>query len=78
MGMTNCMTTLNVSKAKAGFSRVTRTVIRTKTPVLVRTPAGMVQIVPYDVPEHVPPAAPGSLKHSAREIDLANSYGETL
>jgi len=78
MGMTNCMTTLTVSKAKAGFSRVTRTVIRTKTPVLVKTPTGMVQIVPYDVPAHVPPAPPGSLRHTDCEIALANSFGETL
>ena len=76
--MNVAMTTFNVSKAKAGFSRIARIVIRTKTPVLVKTPAGMVQIVPYDVPGQLRPAAPDSLRHSAREIDLANSFGETL
>ena len=41
------METLTVSKAKAGFSQVTRKVIKSRKPVLVRTPAGFVQIAPY-------------------------------
>jgi hypothetical protein len=78
MDMTNSMTTFTVSKAKAGFSRLTRRVIKTKSPVLVKTPTGMVQIVPYDVPDHVPPAAPDSLQPTDREIELSNTFGETL
>lgn len=72
------METLTVSKAKAGFSQVTRKVIKSRKPVLVRTPAGFVQIAPYDFPEEVPPAAPGALKLTARELKLHNTFGETL
>ncbi len=72
------MTTLSVSKAKAQFSGVARQVIKTKKPVLVRTPQGFVQIVPYELPESVPPAARGELKLSARELMLHNSFGDSL
>jgi hypothetical protein len=37
-----------------------------------------VQISPYELHEEVPPAPPGSLKHTAREIELSNTFGETL
>jgi hypothetical protein len=72
------MELLTVSKAKAGFSRVARKVIKSRQPVLVRTPAGYVQIVPYDLPEEVPPAAPGSLKLTRAELELHNAFGEAL
>jgi hypothetical protein len=72
------MTTLTVSKAKAQFSGVARRVIKTRKPVLVRTPQGFIQIVPYDVPEEVPPAARGELKLTARELELHNRFGESL
>ena len=72
------MDMLTVSKAKAGFSRVTRRVIKTRQPVLVRTPAGFVQIVPYDLPEEVPAAAPGALKLTRAELKLHNTFGESL
>jgi hypothetical protein len=72
------MEVLTVSKAKAGFSRVTRGVIKTRRPVIVRTPAGFVQIAPYDLPEEVAPAKPGSLKLTARELELHNTFGDAL
>lgn len=72
------MDMLTVSKAKAGFSRVTRRVIKTRQPVIVRTPAGFVQIAPYDLPEEVPPAPAGSLKLSQAELKLHNTFGESL
>jgi hypothetical protein len=50
------METVTVSKAKAGFSKLTRKVIKSRQPILVRTPAGFVQISPYELPEEVPPA----------------------
>lgn len=76
--MTNRMMTLTVSKAKAGFSGVARRVIRSRQPVLVRTPAGFVQIAPYDLPEEVPPAPPGSLKLTPEEQKLHNTFGDSL
>jgi hypothetical protein len=72
------MEMLTVSKAKAGFSQVTRKVIKSRKPVLVRTPAGFVQIAPYDFPEDVPPAAPGTLKLTTKELALHNTFGDAL
>ncbi|HRE84283.1 MAG TPA: hypothetical protein PLN52_24780 [Opitutaceae bacterium] len=72
------MKTLNVSKAKAGFSGIARRVIRSRESVVVKTPAGYVQIVPFDVPDFVPPAEKGSIKLTGREIALANKLGESL
>lgn len=76
--MTTLMTTLTVSKAKAGFSGVARKVIKSRKPVIVKTPAGYVQIAPYDIPEAVEPAKPGSLRLSAEELKLHNTFGESL
>jgi hypothetical protein len=72
------MQTFNVSKAKSQFSGIARRVIRTRESVIVKTPAGYVQIVPFDVPDFVPPAEKGSIKLTEREIALANALGETL
>jgi hypothetical protein len=72
------MQTLNVSKAKAQFSGIARRVIKQRESVIVKTPAGYVQIVPFDVPDFVPPAKQGSIKLTKREIALANTLGETL
>ena len=72
------METLTVSKAKAGFSQVARKVIKSRKPVLVRTPTGFVQISPYDLPEDVPPAPVGALKLTAEELQLHNSLGDSL
>jgi hypothetical protein len=72
------MQTLTVSKARASFSRVTRGVLKTRKPVVVRTPAGLVQIAPYDLVDEVPAAPVGSLKLTPREIELHNTFGDTL
>jgi hypothetical protein len=72
------MNTLTVSRAKAQFSGIARKVIKTRETVIVKTPAGYVQIVPFDVPDFVPPAKKGSIRLTDREIELANGLGETL
>ena len=73
------METLTVSKAKAGFSRVTRHVIKSRKPVLVRTPAGYVQISVYDLPKEIPPAPRGSLgKFTKAQLWQAENFGETF
>lgn len=76
--MTMSMELLTVSHAKARFSRVTRAVLKTRKPVVVRTPAGLVQIAPYELPEAVPPAPAGSLKLSKAELRLHNTFGDSL
>ena len=79
MGLTIFMqATLTVSKAKAQFSGLARRVIKTRESVLVKTPAGYVQIVPFDVPDFVPPAERGTIKRTKKEIELGNTLGETL
>jgi hypothetical protein len=72
------MKTLNVSRAKAQFSGIARRIIKSRESVVVKTPTGYVQIVPFDVPEFVPPAEKGSIQMTTREIELANRLGETL
>jgi hypothetical protein len=72
------MKLLNVSSTKAGFSGIARRVIKTRESVIVKTPAGYVQIVPFDVPEFVPPAEKGSIHLTDKEIDLSNKLGESL
>lgn len=69
---------MNVSRTKAGFSGIARRVIKTREPVVVKTPAGYVQIVPFDVPDFVPPAEKGAIQLTKREIEFANRLGETL
>jgi len=71
------MKTLNVSRTKAGFSGIARRVIKTRESVIVKTPSGYVQIVPFDVPEFVPPAEKGTIQLTPREIELANTLGES-
>ena len=72
------MKMLTVSKAKAGFSGIARRVVRSRKPVIVRVPDGFVQIAPYEFPEEVPPARPGTLRLTPAELELHNSFGETL
>lgn len=72
------MQTLTAAKARDGFGRVTRQVLKTRKPVIVETREGLVQIAPYDLNEEVPPAPPGSLKLTPAEIKLHNTFGETL
>jgi len=72
------MQTLTAAKARAGFGRITRGVIKSRKPVLVSTPDGLVQISAYEAPEEIPPAPRGSLKLLKREIELSNTFGETL
>jgi hypothetical protein len=72
------MELINVSAAKANFSRISRKVIARKQPVTVRTPTGFVQIVPYELPSEIAPAPKGSIRLAKREVELANSLGDSL
>ena len=76
--MTFAMHLLTVSRAKAEFSGIARRVVRSKKPVIVRVPSGFIQIAPYELPEEVPAVPQGSLKLLSREVDLHNTFGESL
>ena len=72
------MKTITVSKAKAQFSGIARKVVKTKEPVTISTPAGMVQLIPWDLPQVVEPFAPGSIQMTKDELRLANTFGESF
>lgn len=72
------MKMLTVSKAKATFSGIARNVVRSKKPVIVRVPNGFIQIAPYELPEEVAPFPAGSLDLLPRELELHNTFGESL
>jgi len=72
------MQTMTASKARASFGKVARKVLKTRKPVFVATREGVVQIAPCESDDVVPPAPPDSLKHTEREIELSNTFGETL
>lgn len=72
------MKTITVSKAKAQFSGIARRVVRTKQPVMISTPTGMVQLIPWDLPSMIEPFEAGSIKMTEQEIRLANSFGESF
>ena len=76
--MTTPMKMLSVSSAKADFSGIARSVVRTQKPVIVRIPTGFIQIAPYVLPEVVPAFPSGSLDLLPREVDLHNTFGESL
>ncbi len=76
--MTTGVKMLTVSTAKATFSGIARSVVRSKKPVIVRVPNGFIQIAPYELPEAVTPFPAGSLKLLPRELDLHNRFGESL
>ena len=76
--MTTFMSMLTVSKAKAQFSGIARKVVHSRKPVIVRVPDGFIQIAPYELPAEVPAFPKGSLHLLAREIDLHNTFGDTL
>lgn len=72
------MKTITVSKAKAQFSGLARRVVKTKEPVTISTPAGFVQLIPWDLPQVVEPFPAGTIKLTEDEARLAQSFGETL
>ena len=72
------MKTITVSKAKAQFSGIARRVVKTKQPVMISTPTGMVQLIPWDLPSMIEPFGAGSIKMTDQEIRLANSFGESF
>jgi hypothetical protein len=70
--------TITVSKAKAEFSGIARRVVKTKQPVTISTPAGFVQLIPWDLPAIVDPFPEGTIKLTDEETRLANTLGETF
>ena len=75
---TRRMKTITVSRAKAQFSGIARRVVRTKEPVTISTPAGLVRLIPWDLPAVVEPFKPGTIRLTDEEVLLANTFGETF
>ena len=73
------METLTLSEAKAGFDDVMLRVIKSRKPVLVRTPAGYVQIAPYEASKVPSATSRRSLgKFTAEQYRLHNTIGDSL
>jgi hypothetical protein len=72
------MKTITVSKAKAQFSGIARKVVKTKEPITISTPAGLVQLIPWDLPAMVEPFTQGTIHMTKEELKLANSFGESF
>lgn len=72
------MKTITVSRAKAQFSGIARRVVKTKEPVTIATPTGMVQLIPWDLPSMVEPFEAGTIKMTTEEVRMANSFGESF
>ena len=72
------MKTITVSGANAPFSGIARRVVKTRKPVMISTPTGLVQLIPWDLPAVVEPFVAGSVRMTDDEIRLANSFGESL
>jgi hypothetical protein len=72
------MKTITVSKAKAQFSGIARKVVKTKEPITISTPTGMVQLIPWDIPAVVEPFAAGSIQMTKEELKLANTFGDSF
>ena len=72
------MKTITVSRAKAQFSGIARRVVKTKEPITISTPAGYVQLIPWELPAIVEPFAAGKLLMTEEEIRLSNNFGESF
>ncbi|HOD48011.1 MAG TPA: hypothetical protein PLV33_12170 [Opitutaceae bacterium] len=72
------MQILNSTKVKSSFARIGRDVVKGKSPVIVRFPFGFMKMERWEVPEEVPPVAPGTVRRSKREIELGNTLGDSL
>lgn len=66
------MSILTISHAKARLSRITRSVVRTRKAVIIRAPAGLVELRPYDLPEPVPYREPGYFEPDEEAIRQIN------
>lgn len=71
------MKTITISKARAQFSGIARRVVKTKQPVTISTPTGLVQLIPWDLPAVVEPFPEGSVRMTDDELRLVNEFGET-
>jgi hypothetical protein len=72
------VTALTIDEAKATLGRIARGVLRSKKPVIVRTSDGFIQIAPYKRSEKRTAPRVGSLRLLPRELELHNTFGDSL
>jgi len=69
---------LTFEEAKATLGTIARDVLRSKAPVIVRTSNGFIQIAPYERSEERTIQRTGRLNLLPRELELHNTFGDSL
>lgn len=72
------MKALAIAEARAALGSIARDVLRSKTPVILRTRYGFIQIAPYEGPNRRTAKSSGSLRLLPRELELHNTFGDSL
>jgi hypothetical protein len=69
---------LTITEAKATLGRIARDVVRSKTPVIVRTSDGLIQIAPFRRSRVGTDQRDRRLNLLPRELELHNTFGDSL
>ncbi len=69
---------LTIAEAKATLDSIARDVVRSKTPVIVRTRYGFIQIAPHEGWGKRAAKNTGRLSLLPRELELHNTLGESV
>jgi hypothetical protein len=72
------MKALTVHEAKAHLGKIAREVLRSQIPVIVRASGGFIQILPYKYSGKRTALKVGRLDLSPREMELHNTFGDSL
>jgi len=69
---------LTSAKARATLGSIARDVLLSKKPVIVRTGHGLIQITPFECSREMASQRGWSLHLLPRELELHNTFGESL
>jgi hypothetical protein len=69
---------LTIAEAKATLGRIAPDVVRSKTPVIVRSSDGLIQIAPFERSQVGPVHRHRSPNLLPRELELHNTFGYSL
>ena len=72
------MKALRIAEARSTLGKIARDVVGSKTPVIVRTRYGFIQIAPDGGPNRRTAKSSGRLGLLPRELELHNTFGDSL
>ena len=72
------MKALTIAEARATLGSIARDVLRSRTPVTVRTRYGFIQIAPYESLKRRTVKSSGRLRLLPRELERHNTFGDSL